>query len=249
MKNENFIVIQGWMVNELGLKQNDLLVYAIIYGFSQAGESKCVLSLNYFQKSLNVSKNTILKSINFLSEKGLIFKEQNEINKITYNSFFVNKKVVQELNNNSSENARGVVQKLVSDSSEIEHNNINKNNIENKESNPVLFPENEIGLPIQVLNYLNEKKPSKIPFNAISQNLTDIKKRIKEKYQFEDFKKVVDYKVNEWANDKKMKKYIRPETLFGNKFDGYLVQAQEGNFSKDGSENFELHQTEKADLI
>ena len=35
IKNENYVVIQGWMVNELNLKGNDLMVYAIIYGFTQ----------------------------------------------------------------------------------------------------------------------------------------------------------------------------------------------------------------------
>ena len=33
IKDENFIMIQGWMVNMLNLKGNELLVYAIIYGF------------------------------------------------------------------------------------------------------------------------------------------------------------------------------------------------------------------------
>ena len=36
VKNENFVVTHGWMINELNLKGNELAVYAIIYGFSQA---------------------------------------------------------------------------------------------------------------------------------------------------------------------------------------------------------------------
>ena len=35
VKNENYLVIQGWMITELKLKGNELLIYAIIYGFSQ----------------------------------------------------------------------------------------------------------------------------------------------------------------------------------------------------------------------
>ena len=38
IKNENFIAIQGWMINELQLKGNDLIVYALIYGFIIAPE-------------------------------------------------------------------------------------------------------------------------------------------------------------------------------------------------------------------
>jgi len=151
-----------------------------------------------------------------------------------------------------SEIERGVVQKTNLGSSETEHNNTIQMDGKIKNDNTFLFPENEINeidLSVKILNYLNEKKPSKIAFKPTPQNLKDIKIRIKEKYLFEDFQKVVDFKVNQWANDKKMKQYIRPETLFGGKFDGYLVQAMEGNLNNDGSENFELNQTEKADLI
>lgn len=35
IKNENFIAIQGFMVKELGLSGNELIAYALIYGFSQ----------------------------------------------------------------------------------------------------------------------------------------------------------------------------------------------------------------------
>ena len=37
MKDENYIVLQGWMINKLNLKGNELTVYALIYGYSQNG--------------------------------------------------------------------------------------------------------------------------------------------------------------------------------------------------------------------
>lgn len=40
IKNENFIAIQGFMVKELGLSGNELIAYALIYGFSQDNESE-----------------------------------------------------------------------------------------------------------------------------------------------------------------------------------------------------------------
>ena len=33
MYNNQFYIIQGWMVNELKLKGNELICYAVIYGF------------------------------------------------------------------------------------------------------------------------------------------------------------------------------------------------------------------------
>ena len=47
IKNENYITIQGWMINELGLKGNSLIIYANIYGFSQNNDCEFIGSANY----------------------------------------------------------------------------------------------------------------------------------------------------------------------------------------------------------
>jgi hypothetical protein len=38
--------------------------------------------------------------------------------------------------------------------------------------------------------------------------------------------KVIDYKASEWLNSN-MAKYLRPSTLFGDKFERYLSEAEE----------------------
>ena len=43
-----------------------------------------------------------------------------------------------------------------------------------------------------------------------------------EGYQPEDFKRVIEIKTEEWRNDPVWGKYLRPETLFGTKFESYL---------------------------
>ena len=81
MKNENYITIQGWMVNELKLKGNELIVYALIYGFTQDGKNEFTGSLNYIKKAVGVSRSCIIKIINRLIKKKFIkkqkFKNQN----------------------------------------------------------------------------------------------------------------------------------------------------------------------------
>ena len=42
-----YIAIQDWMISDLQLKGNELLTYALIYGFSQDGESEFKGSLKY----------------------------------------------------------------------------------------------------------------------------------------------------------------------------------------------------------
>ena len=39
-----------------------------------------------------------------------------------------------------------------------------------------------------------------------------------------EFRKVIDNMTSQWLNDEKMNQYLRPETLFGTKFEGYLNQ-------------------------
>ena len=51
-----------------------------------------------------------------------------------------------------------------------------------------------------------------------------INARLKEGFNIDDFKKVIDNKYNDWFKDDKMNKYLRPETLFGTKFENYLNQ-------------------------
>jgi len=49
-----------------------------------------------------------------------------------------------------------------------------------------------------------------------------IRARLNEDYTLDDFKKVIDRKCAEWLDDPRMSGYLRPQTLFGNKFAGYL---------------------------
>lgn len=48
--------------------------------------------------------------------------------------------------------------------------------------------------------------------------------RVKEKFTESDFKQVIDNKVAEWKDNPNMEQYLRPNTLFGTKFESYLNQ-------------------------
>ena len=82
-----------------------------------------------------------------------------------------------------------------------------------------------------VIDYLNEKteRTGKEKYSSTSpKTQTLIKARLREKYELEDFKIVIDKKCKEWLGTD-MEKYLRPETLFGNKFESYLKQKTGGN--------------------
>ena len=74
---------------------------------------------------------------------------------------------------------------------------------------------------ISVVSYLNEKAGTAFK-HTTAKTKTAIKARLAEGFKVDDFKTVIDKKCAEWIGDPKMEKYLRPETLFGTKFEGYL---------------------------
>lgn len=74
IKDDNFVHIAGWMINELKLKGNDLFIYSIIHGFSQDGKSDYHGGLSYLAEWTNSSKQGVIKNLKSLIEKGLIVK-------------------------------------------------------------------------------------------------------------------------------------------------------------------------------
>ncbi|MGE1234032.1 phage replisome organizer N-terminal domain-containing protein [Bacillus altitudinis] len=54
-----------------------------------------------------------------------------------------------------------------------------------------------------------------------------IKARWNEGFRFDDFKKVILAKCFEWRDNPDMSKFLRPETIFGTKFEGYLNNSDE----------------------
>ena len=90
-----------------------------------------------------------------------------------------------------------------------------------------------------VIDYLNEKteRTGKEKYSSTSTKTQKlIKARLREKYELEDFKTVIDKKCKEWLGTD-MEKYLRPETLFGNKFESYLKQKTGGNNNGNNGRN------------
>jgi len=82
--------------------------------------------------------------------------------------------------------------------------------------------EEKIVVPVtEVINYLNEKSNSSYR-PSVSKNQVLVSTRYNEGFTLENFKTVIDSKCNEWLENPEMNKYLRPETLFGNKFESYL---------------------------
>lgn len=77
VREDNYFAVQGWMVTELKLKGNALMLYAIIYGFSQTTNTAFTGSVDYLCEWLGgVSRPTIINTLDNLVKQGLLTKSK-----------------------------------------------------------------------------------------------------------------------------------------------------------------------------
>lgn len=98
-------------------------------------------------------------------------------------------------------------------------NNINNYNYKQQEGNTTHPALQDICY--QVVSYLNEKAFKNFRPDS-KKTVAAIKRRLSQGYKVEDFYTVIDNKVETWLSNGKLDKYLRPETLFGERFDEYL---------------------------
>jgi len=99
------------------------------------------------------------------------------------------------------------------------NSNVNVNDIKKKAS-----PSDEIIIILEDLNKRIKSEKGFSPLVQYNQNL--IKARMSEGYTVEDFILVNKKKCEQWMNDSEMAQYLRPQTLYSNKFEGYLNQIE-----------------------
>lgn len=79
----------------------------------------------------------------------------------------------------------------------------------------------------EIVSYLNQQANTEYR-HSTKKTQSLILARLKDGFTTEDFKTVIDVKCEEWLHDKQMNKFLRPETLFGTKFESYLNQKSRG---------------------
>lgn len=118
------------------------------------------------------------------------------------------------------------VKKIISDyinENDIHNDNNNNNNSTVDESLHESSDESskDKEIYISIISYLNEKTGKS--FRSSSKKTRScIHARLEEGFKLDDFKTVIDNKCADWLGDRKMDEYLRPETLFGTKFESYL---------------------------
>lgn len=131
MKEGAYITIQSWMVNKLGISGNELICYAIIFGFSQDGDSEFRGSQGYIASCLNMTRENARKVLERLTEKGLISKREEVISGVKFCRYSA---IVPTM--------EGEMKQSIP-SAETEHDN-NSNTIDNKEEKDKSFSKKEV---------------------------------------------------------------------------------------------------------
>lgn len=212
VNDNNFVTIQGWMRTKLNLKGNELLAYAVIYGFSQTDGAKFTGSRKYLAEWCGCSIATIDRTLNSLVDKGLISRT-SYVTKHGYRAVEYAAMGPTHIDEPSAATTRTA-------DTDTPHT-------PGTEPQPLL---NEPQTPAQpkdpdpteeIVEHLNQRAGTH--YRATTANTRKlIKARLKEGFTVEEFKLVIDKKCAEWLNNRDMVQYLRPETLFGNKFESYL---------------------------
>jgi len=196
------------MVNDLQLQGVPLILFAIIYGFSQDGITEYRGGLQYLCNFSCTSKPTVIKALKELTNRNLIIRVEKNENNVLFVNYKHNPAIF-----NSGKDILPVVKNEVKFEGEGGKETLpnNKEIINNKElRNNIIY----------IVEYLNEK--AKKSFKANNKTTQQhINARLSEGYTVDDFKTVIDKKCDEWLGTD-FEQYLRPSTLFGSKFESYL---------------------------
>lgn len=174
------------------------------------------------------SKNTLISAIKHLEDMGILVSgnyNKAKFDKTKWYRIDYEKLQLLEKSQPFTKNWYTGNQDLVNAETknwETNTNRLPENTTENTTKN--ILSSSHSTAAREIIDYLNSKIGTH--YRATTRKTQSlIKARMNEGFTVDDFKKVIDNKSAEWGKDSKMNKYLRPETLFGTKFESYLNQA------------------------
>jgi phage replication O-like protein O len=188
------------------------------------------LSLGYISKMTLMKRPAVARAIKKLVNKCVIKKDNSYINIYMFNKDYEMWKSVIKKDTLLSKRITGVIKK---DNKSV----INIDTTTKENTKETYTKENKRdALRSEIIEYLNKVTHSKYKSNT-PVSVKHINARLKEGFTLEDFKYVVDVKWVEWGGKftnegKSCEDWMRPITLFGPKFEGYLNQEKPDSFEE-----------------
>jgi len=196
----NFVKIYE-KVFDLDVSSRAKLLLSLVLSF---GDSGCTMSNKTLCKKLSCSQMSVDRAIKELVSRGFISREIKDRYKRVLKPIFG--EGVNQNDYGVNQNDEAPLIKLVT--------------YKNKEDKNTYKSEIK-----EIISYLNSQAKRRYRDNTAS-SIKPITARLNEGFTIDEFKRVIDIMVDKWANDERMKQFLRPETLFSNKFDGYLNSTE-----------------------
>ncbi|WP_311482233.1 conserved phage C-terminal domain-containing protein [uncultured Anaerococcus sp.] len=227
------------ILSDKNLTDKQKLIFGSILTLSSKS-GVCFASNSYLAKIHACKERTIIRAINELENKSyvtrkLIYSDDRKRvikRELRINYFNTDNRDTRVLSRETGGTVSRVQKCTVSNVTDniTSINTINNNNIYCRADG-----KNE-EIIICVINYLNEKADKN--YKSTTQKTKSlINARIKEGFTLDDFKKVIDTKTQQWKLSADMNRYLRPETLFGNKFESYLQEKNIDNRASNNASN------------
>lgn len=214
-KPNYYAVIPAEIRYDEDLRANAKLLYGEITALANK-TGICYASNNYFARLYKVKPSAISLWVSQLKDKGFIevdyFKEGE---KIKYRS--IKLRGIDKCDYLFTKTEEGYSQKRKENNTSINNININNNKKE-------IYKEKSMEIIKATINYLNDKTGRNYKYNTPN-TVKHLQARINEGYNDWDFMDVIDIKCDEWLGTD-MEKYLRPDTLFGSKFENYINQGE-----------------------
>jgi len=224
--------------NEIWQNVVEFRLFFLIYGMAifadgvkkggvEVKRGQWLRSIRNLQSDLEYKENRSIKKYSTSTIdraiKNLIKSERIKVETTELGTLFevVNYAKYQEFDNYKSciENAERTIGEQQQNSSETVAKQIENNNKNVEECKEVIY------IPYsKIIDYLNLKTGTSYKHTS-AKTQTLIKARWNEKFTEKDFFTVINNKANSWLNDTAMNKFLRPETLFGTKFESYLNET------------------------
>lgn len=132
----------------------------------------------------------------------------------------VNRRCVQNEQTMCSNCTDGCVQSEQTYTRDYQESTTENNNVSEEKPNKVVWTDETR----HIIDYLNKRAGKKYSVKT-KKTAQLIHKLLDNGFTVEDFERVIDIKCKQWLNNEKMNQYLRPRTLFSEKFEDYLNEA------------------------
>jgi uncharacterized phage protein (TIGR02220 family) len=215
-------------------------VYVTLCRHADLSNQTCFPSIPLITRKLSISRRQVIRALQVLEDWNIIRRERTEGRKNRY--WLIDKKHWKRTSAPQSpvtdrhqcHTDTGAYQSPTSARETPvpvpdRHPKDSHIRIHNKEKNIYPLPHEFGDIPYEeIVSCLNEKTGSSYRHERPKTRRL-IKARWREGFRLEDFRKVIENMAASWGRNPEMQNYLRPETLFSNKFESYLNWRKGGN--------------------